>query len=307
MDRLEAMSVFVAVAEVRGFSAAARRLGISASAATRLVAALEEHLGIALLRRTTRSVSLTDAGARYLDRARLILSAVEEAEGSARAGVSEPTGHFVVTAPLVFGRVHVAALMCQFLEANPRVTGELTLADRMVNLLEEGVDVAVRIGALEDSSLRTRVVGRTRRVLVASPTYLDTHRRIRKPTDLVNHRLIHFRSLWRSPEWSFRHAGSEERVAFRPMYTTNSADAAIGHAERGGGIAMVLSYQVTEAVRAGRLQILLPQYELPPLPIQLVFPASRLMSASLRAFIDLTLKSDWQFASPLDVRAGIRR
>ncbi len=297
MDRLEAMTVFVAVADSRGFSAAARRLGISASAATRLVASLEEHLGITLLLRTTRSVSLTDAGARYLDQARRILSAVDEAEEGARAGVSEPIGHFVVAAPLVFGRVHVAPVMCEFLEANPRVTGELTLADRMVNLLEEGVDVAVRIGELEDSSLKTRVVGRTRRVLVASPTYINSHKRIRKPSDLVGHRLIHFRSLWRTPEWTFERGGSEERVAFRPMYTTNSADAAIGHAERGGGIAMVLSYQVMEAIGAGRLRVLLPQYELPPLPIQLVFPASRLTSASVRAFIDLTLKNDWQFLS----------
>ncbi len=292
------MSVFVAVAELRGFSAAARRLGISASAATRHVASLEEHLGIALLQRTTRSVVLTDAGARYLDRARRVLSAVDEAEDGARAEISQPSGHFVVAAPLVFGRLHVASLMCEFLEAHPHVTGELTLADRMVNLLEESVDVAVRIGELEDSSLRSRVVGRTRRVLVASPGYLDARARIRKPTDLESHRLIHFRSLWHSAEWTFQRGGAPERIVFRPMYTTNSADAAIGHAERGGGIAMVLSYQVREAIECGRLRVLLPEYELPPLPIQLVMPASRLTSASLRAFIDLALQRDWQFVAP---------
>ncbi len=295
MDRLEAMTAFVAVAEQRGFSAAARHLGISASAATRMVAALEEHLGISLLQRTTRSVTITDAGARYLDQARHILQAVDDAESRARAEVSVPTGHFVVAAPSVFGRLQVAPLMCEFLEANPNVTGELTLADRMVNLLDEGIDVAVRIGALDDSSLRARVVGKTRRVLVASSGYLAARPRIRKPADLTKHRLIQFTSLARTPEWRFGQGATEQRFAFRPAYVTNSADAAIGHAERGGGIAMVLSYQVAEALTAGRLSILLAQHEPPPLPIHLVYPASRLVSASLRAFIDLALQRNWQF------------
>ncbi len=295
MDRLEAMTVFAAVAEERGFSAAARRLKMSASAVTRLVAALEEHLGIALLTRTTRTVNLTDAGMRYLDQTRRILAAVDEAESRARAEVTQPTGHFVVAAPTVFGRLQVAPLMCEFLEANPTVTGELTLADRIINLMEEGVDVAVRIGELEDSTLRARLVGKTRRVLVASPDYLGAHKRIRKPSDLLGHRLIHFTSLGRTPEWNFCRDSSDERLAFKPMYTTNSADAAIGHAERDGGIARLLSYQVVEAVKAGRLKILLPKFELPPLPIHLVYPASRLRSASLRAFVELAMARPWQF------------
>jgi len=297
MDRLEAMTTFVAVAEQRGFSAAARRLGISASAATRLVAGLEEHLGIALLQRTTRSVTLTDAGTRYLTQARQILYALEDAESRARAEVSRPTGHFVVAAPSVFGRLQVAPLMCEFLEAYPDVTGELTLADRNVHLLDEGVDLAVRIGPLEDSSLLARLVGRTRRVLVASPSYLTKHRRPQSPASLSQHRLIQFTSLARIAEWRFVQEGSELRLPFRPAYVTNSADAAIGHAERGGGIAMVLSYQVAEAVTQGRLSIVLAKYEPPPLPIQLVYPASRLMSASLRAFIDLALLRDWEFTA----------
>jgi DNA-binding transcriptional LysR family regulator len=173
VDRLEAMTTFVAVADRRSFAAAARQLGISASAVTRIVAALEAHLGIRLLQRTTRSVTLTDAGARYLDSARSILSALSDAESSARAESIVPTGRLVVAAPLVFGRREVAPLLSTFLARYPDVTAELTLADRFVNLLEEGVDVAVRIGLLADSSLRVRVVGRTRRVLVASPYYLN--------------------------------------------------------------------------------------------------------------------------------------
>jgi len=291
------MIAFATVADERGFSSAARRLGISASATTRLVASLEQHLGLALLKRTTRSVSLTDAGARYLDHTRRILSAIDEAENGARAEVTEPTGHFVVAAPNVFGRLQVAPLMCEFLEANPKVTGELTLSDRMVNLMDEGVDVAVRIGELDDSSLRSRVVGRTRRVLVASAGYLRKHKAIRKPSDLTGHRLIHFTSLARAPEWRIGSGPAEERFSFKPTYVTNSADAAIGHAERGGGIAMVLSYQVADAVAAGRLSVVLPKFPFPVLPIQVLFPASRLTSATLRAFVDLASKRDWQFAA----------
>ena len=296
MDRLEAMAAFVAVADRRGFAAAARHLAISASAATRLVAALEAHLGIRLLQRTTRSVALTDAGARYLEGARRILAAVDDAESSTRAAAAIPTGRFVIAAPLVFGRREVAPLVSTYLATYPAVTAELVLADRMVNLLEEGVDVAVRIGVLEDSSLRVRPVGRTRRVLVASPRYLERHREPRRPGDLVRHQLVQLTPLSPIPEWRFPARGGEARVGFRPVLVTNSAEAAIGHAERGGGITMALSYQVADAVRRGELRVVLPRHEPPPLPIQLVYPASRLVSASLRAFIDLTVATRaWSF------------
>ena len=296
MDRLEAMTAFVTVAELRGFAPAARKLGMSPPAVTRFVAALETHLGLRLLQRTTRSVTLTDGGARYLESARRILAAVAEAEGSARAEVAVPTGRFSVAAPLVFGRQEVAPLVGEFLARHPDVTCELTLADRLVNLLEEGVDVAVRIGPLQDSGLHVRPVGSTRRVLVASPAYLEGRRRLVRPSDLASHALIQFSSLSPTPEWRFSSRKGEERIAFRPVLVTNSADAAIAHAERGGGVAMALSYQVAEAVRAGRLRIVLSRCEPPPLPIQLVYPAARLMSASLRAFLELTVRSRaWDF------------
>lgn len=296
MDRLEAMNVFVVVADLRGFAPAARRLGLSPSAVTRLVAALEERLGTRLLQRTTRSVALTDAGARYLERARRILSDVAEAEGAAQAERTVPTGRFVVAAPLVFGRREVAPVMSAFLAKYPAVTGDLTLGDRNVNLVDEGVDAAVRIGMLEDSSLVARSVGATRRVVVASPRYLKRWGKPRSPDEVAAHDVVQFTALSPSPEWRFVDGGEETRVAFVPRFATNSADAAIAHAELGGGLTMVLAYQVAEAVRAGRLRVVLADFEPAPLPIQIVYPTTRLLSAKVRAFVDLvTATCDWRF------------
>ncbi len=296
MDRFAAMTAFVTVAELRGFASAARCLRLSPPAITRLVAALEEQLSIRLLQRTTRSVTLTDAGVRYLERARGILADVDEAERTARAERTEPTGRLVVTAPSVFGRREVLPLVCDFLMGHPTVTGELMLADRMVNLVEEGVDIAVRIGALRDSSLRVRTVGATRRVVVGSPTYLDKKRRLCSPDDLKAHSLIHFTSLSPTPEWRFCREGEEMRVSIAPKFVTNSADAAMGYAERGGGLAMVLAYQVKDLVKTGRLEIVLAKYEPPPLPIQLVYSGTRLPSASVRVFVDMSVSTrNWNF------------
>lgn len=296
MDRIDAMSAFAAVAELRGFAPAARRLALSRPAVTRLVAALEARLGTRLLQRTTRSVALTDAGARYLEAARRILSDVAEAEALAQADRSVPAGRFVVAAPSVFGRLHVASVMCTYLERHPAVVGDLQLADRPVNLLEEGVDLAVRIGHLADSSLVARRVGRTRRVVVGSPAYLERRGTPRAPGALAGHDLIQFSALTPQPEWRFHRDGGETRVALSPRLVTNSADAAIGHAERGGGLTMVLAYQVAAAVSAGRLRVVLPGFEPPALPIHLVYPSGRLLSAKVKAFIELVVETcDWEF------------
>jgi DNA-binding transcriptional LysR family regulator len=296
MDRLEAMNVFVAVADLQGFAPAARRLNLSPSAVTRLVASLEELLGTRLLQRTTRSVTLTDAGARYLERTRRILADVAEAEEAAQAGRTVPTGRFVVAAPAVFGRLHVAPLMSSFLAQNPAVTGDLTLADRMTNLVEEGIDAAVRIGVLQDSSHVALRVGATRRVVVGSPEYLARRDTPRSPDDLAPHDVIQFTAINPTSEWRFSRDGQESRVSFAARYVTNSADAAIGHAQHGGGLTMVLAYQVVEAVRAGRLRVVLSEFEPPPLAISIVYPSTRLLSAKVRAFVDLvTSTCDWRF------------
>ncbi|MFO0722790.1 MAG: LysR family transcriptional regulator [Myxococcota bacterium] len=296
MDRLDAMQTFVAVAELRGFAQAARRLRVSPSAVTRSVAALEEHLSIRLLHRTTRRVSLTQEGTRYLERARQILLEIDDAERAARSQAAAPSGRFVVAAPSSFGRREVAPLFSDFLRRHPAVRGELTLADRLIDLVEEGVDAAVRIGVLKDSSLRVRAVGATRRILVASPKYLAAHKKLRSPRDLTEHATIQFTSLSPLPEWRFLRRGQDLRVEIQPCLVTNSAEAAIAHAERGGGIAMVLSYQASEQLRSGALRVVLPAFEPPPLPIQVVHPGGRLPSANVRAFLEAILaRRDWSF------------
>ncbi len=295
MDRLEAMSAFVTVVDQNGFAPAARRLGISASAVTRLVAALEEQLGVSLLRRTTRSMTLTDAGTRYLERARRILSEVQEAENSVQAERHVPSGRLLVTAPATFGRIHVGPLMAAYLKRHTEVSGELMLSDRIVNLVEEGIDLALRIGNLDDSSLIARRAGATRRVLVASPAYLARRGIPRRPDELRGHDTITFGG-GDFVAWRFIVGGEEKRVTVTSRYTTNSADSAVWYAAEGGGLAMVLAYQAADAIRENRLQVVLEEFERPALPIQFVYPASRLLSAKVRTFVDLALATcRWEF------------
>jgi DNA-binding transcriptional LysR family regulator len=296
MDRIDAMQAFIAVADLGGFAPAARKLGLSPSGVTRLIAALEERLGARLLQRTTRSVALTDAGARYLERARRILADVEEAEASIQDERTRPSGRLVVSAPIGFGRLHVSPVMSEYLKRHAEVSGELRLADRMVNLVEDGVDLAVRIGHLADSSLVARHVGEMRRIVVASPGYLKAHGEPKTPEAIASHQTIQFGGAAASPDWRFVRDGKEIRITPVPRLTTNSSDAAIGYAVRGGGLTRVLAYQAADAIKAGRLKILLAKFEPPSLPIHIVYPTSRLLSAKVRAFIDLVVEiSDWHF------------
>ena len=295
MDRFDAMQAFVAVADNKGFAPAARKLGLSPSGVTRLIAALEERLGARLLQRTTRSVALTDAGARYLIRARRVLADVEEAEGSVEGERSRPNGRLVVSAPVGFGRLHVSPLMSEYLKRYPEVSGELRLSDRMVNLVEDGVDLAIRIGHLADSTLVARHVGDMRRIVVASKAYLKKHGEPETPEAVASHQTIEFGDS-SSPDWRFVGHDGELRVTSTPRLVTNSSDAAIRYAEQGGGLTRVLAYQASEALRAGRLTIVLTKFEPPPLPIHIVYPTSRLLSAKVRAFIDLVVEiADWHF------------
>ena len=296
MDRIDAMQAFVTVADLQGFAPAARKLGLSPSGVTRLIAALEDRLGARLLQRTTRSVTLTDVGTRYLVRARRILADVEEAEGSTQDERTRPNGRLAVSAPLGFGRLHVSPVMSAYLTRFPEVSGELRLSDRMINLVEEGVDLAVRIGHLPDSSLVARHVGEMRRIVVASKGYLKARGEPKTPEAIVSHQTIQFGATAASPDWRFIADGREVRVACTPRLITNSADAAIQYAERGGGLTRVLAYQAPEAIKARRLQIVLAKFEQPALPIHIVYPTSRLLSAKVRTFIDLVVEtSDWHF------------
>lgn len=296
MDRFATLAAFAKVAELRGFAPAARKLGLSPSAVTRLVAALEDHLGVRLLQRTTRLVTPTDEGERYLLQARRILSELEEADASLQATKADPSGRLTVSAPLVFGRLHVSPLFSAYLSLYPAVHGELLLTDRMINLIDEGVDAAVRIGHLADSSLRSRRVGETRCVVVASSSYLARMGAPADPADIRTHRCIHFSGFGTGSEWEFERDGKKVRITIDPSFVTNSADSAIQHALSGGGLTMVLAYQAADAIRSGALGIVLADYERPPLPIQIIYPTSRLLSAKVRAFIDMAVEdTDWFF------------
>lgn len=286
MDHLSELSAFVQVCEQRGFAKAARVLQLSPASVTRLVAGLEERLSISLLRRTTRSLTLTDAGARYLERARRILTDVDEAERAARSEHLEPTGELVVSASLMFGQMHAAPVVSELLLLHPKLRVRLSLSDRPVSLAEEGVDVAIRIGAVLDESLRARVVGSTRRVLVGSPRYFAQHKAPTSLEQLKRHTLIHFTGLSAGREWR----------PVEPRFTTDSAQAAVTHAEQGGGLALLLGYQAQDAIDAGRLVTVLERHQPEPLPIHVVYPASRLNSAATRAFVELTAKRTWDFS-----------
>jgi len=282
MDRFEAMTVFVAVSDSHGFAAAARKLKMSPAAVTRHVAALEEQLGLRLLQRTTRRLSLTDAGKRYIENARRILADVERAEATAQAERLEPAGRLCVTAPTVFGRLHIAPLFSQFLQRWPKVQGELLLTDQVVDLIGAGVDLAVRIGRLRDSSLISRKIGTQRRMYVASPKYLRGRKRPQTLADLAQHECIQLSVV-------------EGPVLSNARLATNSPDMAFTHALCGGGIALALGYQVADALAAGRLEVVLAGHEPPPAPIQLVYPSARQLSVNVRAFIELVegAKGDW--------------
>ena len=292
------MQAFVAVAELQGFAPAARKLGLSPSAVTRLIAALEDRLGARLLQRTTRSVAVTDAGTRYLERARRILADVEEAELAAEGERTRPSGRLVVSAPVGFGRLHVSPVMAAYLLRYPDVSAELRLEDRVVNLIEDGIDLAVRIGFLGDSSLVARHVGEMRRIVVAAPSYLKQHGEPKRPAEIATHQTIQFGSSAVTGEWRFAEAGREFRLNITPRFSSNGADAAVQYAEQGGGLTRVLAYQAADAIRRGTLKVVLAPFEQPPLPIHIVYPTSRLLSAKVRSFIDLVTEiAQWHFGN----------
>jgi DNA-binding transcriptional LysR family regulator len=296
MDRFDALNAFAAVVDQGGFAAAARRLGLSTSAATRHVAALEQRLGVLLLNRTTRAVSLTDAGERFLVRARRILADLDEAERMAEGERGEPAGRISISAPQIFGRLHVAPLVCEFMTQHPKVQAELLLTDRIVNLVEDGVDLALRIGHLGDSTDIARRLGDVRRVLVASPSYLARWGEPAAPDRLEGHRLIAFTALTPARLWRFWRDGAPRDVGVAPSYVTNSADAAIWHAMQDGGLTFALSYQVVDALRDGRLRVALADHEPTPYPVQFVYPSSRLLSLKVRALIDHAARTrNWSF------------
>jgi len=287
MDKLQQMQVLVAVAEESGFAAASRRLGMSPPAVTRAVATLEAALGVKLLKRTTRHVRVTEAGFRYLEDARRILAEVEAADEAAAGINAEPRGRLVVTAPVLFGRLFVLPGIVDYLHRYPQMSVDTVFIDRVVSLLEEGLDVGVRIGEMPDSSMRAIRVGQVRIVLVAAPHYLAAHGLPATPEALANHTLICSRAGNFSNHWRFGSPTNERAVRVTPRLTVTTNDAAISAACQGLGIARVLSYQVAPELQGGQLQRVLPDWEPPALPAHIVHRDDRNPPAKVRAFIDL--------------------
>ncbi|WP_437587620.1 LysR family transcriptional regulator [Sorangium sp. So ce1000] len=290
MDRLDTMRVFVAVAEEEGFAPAARRLSMSPPAVTRAISMLEERIGTRLLHRTTRVVRLTEAGTRYLADCKRILGEIEEAEASAAGAHAALRGQIGVTASVMFGRMFVAPALFDFLALHPRVSAWTLLVDRIVDMVDEGLDVAVRIAYLPDSSLSAIRVGAVRRVLCASPEYLAARGEPRAPADLARLDTIAFSPTGSPVEWSFGSGSRVEQVSPSSQLLANTADVAIAAAVAGRGIARVLSYQIGPELRAGRLSIVLPAYEPPPVPIHVVHLEGRRAAARVRAFVDFLVE-----------------
>ncbi|HEY4986453.1 MAG TPA: LysR family transcriptional regulator [Bradyrhizobium sp.] len=286
MDRLEAMSAFIAVVEAGGFSAAARRLGTPLTTLSRRVADLEDHLRSRLLTRTTRKVALTDTGQMYFQRARKLLDELGESERLASGEYQAPRGSLTVSAPLALGRLHLAPIISEFLSVYPEIDVVLRLSDKFANLVEDGVDLAVRVGRLPDSSLKALRIGSIRHVVCASPDYLARRGTPSKPSELGAHHCVTFTGLEGTKEWTFRTGRKVNRLAVRSRLAVDTAEAAADAANAGVGITRLLSYQVSQAVLDGRLKLLLRQFEPAPLPVSLVSPDARLLPQKLRAFTD---------------------
>ncbi len=282
MDKLRAIATFVEIVDRGSLTAAADALNTSLPTVVRTLAWLERELGISLLTRTTRRMHLTEEGAHYLERGRAILSAVDDADAALVSAQAQPHGRLSVTASVMFGRRYVAPVVTGFMLRNPQVTADMLFVDRVVNMVEEGRDVAVRIGNLADSSLIAVRVGEVRRVLCASPKYLKRHGIPRTPSELREHRCVRFTGLAPRSEWSFRVGGRTVTVPIDSVITCNQIDSAVEACANGLGLGSFLSYQVLP----DKLRYVLEQFEPEPLPVHVVYPKSRVLSSKVRSFVD---------------------
>ena len=282
--------MFVKVAERGGFAAAARELAMSPPAVTRAVSDLEDRIGTRLLIRTTRSLRLTEGGGRFLLDCKRILVEMEEAEEAAIGSHAAPRGELHVTAPALFGRLFVTPILGDFLDQYPLVNCQTLFVDRVVNLVDEGLDVAIRIGDLPDSSLIAVRAGAVRQVMFAAPEYLKKHGLPQHPSDLADHRLIQAFPIGTSAEWLFQENGKPRAVRIEPRLRMNTNDAAVELVARGWGISRLLSYQIAAHLADGRVQTVLSEFELPAVPIHVVHPEGRKVSTKVRAFVDFVVE-----------------
>ncbi|AJC16632.1 LysR family transcriptional regulator [Pandoraea sputorum] len=286
MNRLESMSILIAVVDAGSLSAAARGLGMPLATVSRKVGELEAHLKTRLLHRTTRQLSLTEAGSAYVAACRRILEEIGEAERTATGEYATPKGELVLTAPVVFGRLHVLPVVAEFLAQYPEIDVSLLLTDRVVHLMDEQADVALRIGHLPDSSMVASRIGTVRRVVCASPNFLATHGEPKKPQDLAGQACITFEVLASRRAWEFGEGRTGQSVPIHSRLAVNTAEAAISAAVLGVGFVRVLSYQVAQAVRDDALRVVLDDYEAAPLPVNLVHKGQTPLPLKLRAFLD---------------------
>jgi DNA-binding transcriptional LysR family regulator len=291
MDRIDAMRVFVSALDTGSLAGAGRRLGRSPAAVSRAIAFLEDHVGVQLLHRTTRSIRLSEAGERYAAACRRVLTDLEEADMLAAGERAAPRGLLTITAPLISGEDVLRPILDAFLDAHPAVSARLLLLDRPVSLVDEGIDAALRIAHLPDSTLVAVRVGEVRRVVAAAPSYLAQHPRIAEPADLAKHRVVSM-THFGIDSWSFPPApgsSTARTVQFAPRLIVNSVRAAIASAAEGHGVTRLFSYHVGEEVRAGRLKIVLADSEPAPLPVHIITPEGRLSVPKVRAFVDFAL------------------
>ena len=289
MDRLEAMSIVLAIAEAGSLSAAARRQKAPLATVSRKVSELEAHLQTKLFNRSSRALVPTEAGRSYIAAAKRILADVTEAERAASGEYTTPRGDLSISAPVSLGRLHLLPLLAEFLATFPDVDVQLSFQDRAVNLLEEHVDVALRIGALADSSLIAVRVGEIRRVVCASPAYLKARGTPKSPDDLAKHNCITYQSLQSLNAWTFKRHQAEYVVPVRSRLIVNNLESACDAARAGLGITVVYSYQVAELVKAGELTLLLQDFLPPPQPVSFVYSPNRYMPGKLRAFLDFAV------------------
>lgn len=286
MDKLRAMAMFVTIVDRGSLTAAADASATSLPSVVRSLAALERALGVRLLNRTTRRIALTDEGREYYERCRRVLADVDEAEDALLARRQVPRGRLRLTAPVMFGRMYVAPLVSELLAEYPELNVELVLLDRVVDLIEEGLDVGIRIGHLSDSSMVALPVGQTRRVICASPGYLREAGTPRGPAELSDHRCVAFSGLTADGQWPLLEGGRTVRAPVQPVLTSNQFDAVLEACLRGVGLAQFLCYQVRALYRRGSLRRVLRDFEPAPVPIQIVYPSARLLSANIRTFVD---------------------
>ena len=286
MDRLEAMTLLVTSVEVGSLSGASRRLGVPLPTVSRKISELEAHLKTRLLTRTTRRLALTDAGHSYVAACKRILEEIGEAERAATGEYSAPKGELVITAPIVFGRLHVLPVVTQFLQAYPEIDVRLVLSDHVANLVEDRVDLAVRIGALPDSSLVASRIGAIRRIVCGNPGYFAQRGAPQNPRELSMHDCVTYEGLMAGDRWVFPSGRSEITVPVHSRLIVTTAEAAIDAAVAGLGLTRVLSYQAAVALRAGSLVLALEEFEPEPWPVNLVYHGGRLLPLKLRAFLD---------------------